>query len=213
MPITPQARRRLAEMMEERRLNLALRWQDVAEAGRISLKTLHSVRTGDAGIAALTKRAVETGLRWRPGSVDQILAGGNPVPAEGSPAHPRENDSPATFMDADPDELAPYLAEVEREIAEAIAKHGPEVTGEQIGSFSEQERALWDESPLPRPKRAAAVAALRMLVDEALHPGARRAMLARPTRQYVTKRLQRVILLLSALVPPLAQGRDFPGVP
>lgn len=189
--IDPEARTRLAELMEERRLELNLTWREVAGAGGISYEVIRSIRNGTGDIRRLTQRRIEDGLRWRPGSVGQILAGGNPVPLEGGTVrHRGDADGPATFMDADPDELAPYLAQVEREIAEAVAEHGREVTGDQIGSFSEQERALWDESPLPRPKRAAAVAALRMLVDEALHPGARRAMLARPTRQYVTKRLQ-----------------------
>jgi hypothetical protein len=81
MPIAPEARQRLARLMDERRRELRLRWQDVAEAGGISLKTLHNVRVGGDGIAPLTERGIETGLRWETGSIGAVLAGGDPVPA------------------------------------------------------------------------------------------------------------------------------------
>jgi hypothetical protein len=91
MPIAPEARLRLARQMDERRRDLRLRWQDVAKAGGISLKTLHSVRTGDAGIAPLTESGIEDGLRWEPGSVAAILDGGSAVPRDDRvPAEPPE---------------------------------------------------------------------------------------------------------------------------
>ena len=37
MPLTVTSRRRLAEAMEERRRELGLRWQDIAEAGSRSI--------------------------------------------------------------------------------------------------------------------------------------------------------------------------------
>ena len=89
MTIAPEARQRLARLMDERRRDLRLRWQDVAEAGGISLKTLHSVRTGEAGIAPLTERGIEAGLRWEGGTVEIILGGGDPVPAPPAAKRPR----------------------------------------------------------------------------------------------------------------------------
>src|ERR1017187_678062 len=80
MPISPEARQRLRDLIDHRRLELRLRWQDVATAGGISLKALHSVRTGNAGIAAPTRGGIEDGLRWQSGSVDSILEGGDPTP-------------------------------------------------------------------------------------------------------------------------------------
>jgi hypothetical protein len=72
-PITPEARKRLAEAMEDRREELGLRWQDVAAAGGVSLKTLHSARTGDSGIAPLTRHGIEVGLQWERKTVLRIL--------------------------------------------------------------------------------------------------------------------------------------------
>jgi len=86
MPIPTEARRRLAAFMEERRTELRMRWQDVAAAGRISLKALHAARTGTSGIRPLTQRGIEDGLRWAPGSVQAILSGGEPREL-GSPHH------------------------------------------------------------------------------------------------------------------------------
>jgi len=80
MPETPAARQRLAEQMDARRLELGMRWQDVAAEAGVSLKTLYSVRTGEGGVTGLTQGKVEKGLRWGPGSVESILGGGDPVP-------------------------------------------------------------------------------------------------------------------------------------
>lgn len=84
MPTTQEARSRLAALMEERRTQLRMRWQDVAEAGRVSLKAIHAARTGTAAIRPLTQRGIEDGLRWAPGSVEDILAGGEPRDADDS---------------------------------------------------------------------------------------------------------------------------------
>ena len=90
MPTTPDARHRLAELMEDRRLELGLRWQDVVDAAtaagfKVSLKALHSVRTGTAGLRPLTQRAIEAGLRWEHGSIQRIEDGGDPVALSGPP--------------------------------------------------------------------------------------------------------------------------------
>ena len=42
-------RRDLARRMEERRVELRLYWEDVARAGGVSLRALHSARNGDRG--------------------------------------------------------------------------------------------------------------------------------------------------------------------
>lgn len=114
--------------------------------------------------------------------------------------------------DVDEGELRPYLQGVLDEIAAAIARHGPSPSGAQVFGNA-QDIEIWDNSPWPRGERARAIAVLRMLVDEALHPGERRAMLPRTTVQYVTKRLQRVILLLLSLVSSHTQGRHCRSTP
>jgi hypothetical protein len=67
--------------MNERRVDLGLRWTDVAEAGDVSPETLRAVRRNSAPLRDLTKAGIERGLRWSRGSVDRILAGGDPSPA------------------------------------------------------------------------------------------------------------------------------------
>jgi hypothetical protein len=82
MPTEPDARKRLAALMEEPRLGLRKTWQQVATDSGISLKALHSARSGPSDIRALTRRGIDKGLQWEPGSVDLILDGGDPVPTQ-----------------------------------------------------------------------------------------------------------------------------------
>lgn len=174
---TAEARRHLAELMDARRIELRMTWKEVADAGGVSAEVLRDLRNGrtDRDVRPLTKRGIEDGLQWRPGSVDQILMGGYPVPLEGSPPS-RRDDAPVFSGDVDEAGLRPYVRDVEAEIEAARAAHGPDATGAQVGTFNEQESEIWDNSPWPRGERARAIAVLRMLVDEALRPGERRAM-------------------------------------
>lgn len=95
MPIEPEARRRLAMYMDSRRLELDMKWMDVALASRVSYETLRDIRNGTRGdIRGLTKRAIETGLRWEHGSIDRILRGGEPSLAEPAPQGPDLRDDP-----------------------------------------------------------------------------------------------------------------------
>lgn len=72
---------RLDLAMDARRLSLNLEWRDLAKAAGVSYETLRALRR--AGNAApLTKRRVEDALHWTPGSIDAVLAGGQPTPAE-----------------------------------------------------------------------------------------------------------------------------------
>lgn len=84
MPRKPTARdrARLAEAMNDRRLELKLTWRTVAQRAGLTTETVLQVRRGAAGAkGALSQRRVEEdGLRWRPGSIDSILAGGDPTP-------------------------------------------------------------------------------------------------------------------------------------
>ena len=81
MPITPGARRKLADLMDDRRAELRLRWRDVADLGGVSYEVIRAVRNGTGEIRTLTQRGIETGLRWSPGSVRAILGDGDPRPA------------------------------------------------------------------------------------------------------------------------------------
>lgn len=66
--------------MNGRRKDLGLRWLDVAQRGGITTQTLRELRAGAREPRELTKAAIERALEWEPGSVDAILAGGEPTP-------------------------------------------------------------------------------------------------------------------------------------
>ena len=103
MPITPDSRRRLATLMEERRAELRLRWRDVADLGGVSYEVIRAVRNGTGEIRTLTQRGIEDGLQWAPGSVRAVLEGGDPRPA------------------GEPDALPPISAEERQEIMGYLA--------------------------------------------------------------------------------------------
>ncbi len=69
---------RLGEQVRTRRIELGIRQQDLEG---VSTSTLTKIERGDtdASYRPATIRALEVGLRWGPGSVQAILAGGEPV--------------------------------------------------------------------------------------------------------------------------------------
>lgn len=75
-------RKRLAKLMDDRRADLRLRWDEVAELAGVTYETLRQVRYGAGEIRILTKRGIEEALQWERGSIDAILAGGDPRPAQ-----------------------------------------------------------------------------------------------------------------------------------
>lgn len=75
MAINDDARKRLDAAMDARRLELDLEWREVAEHGGITYETLRAARRGAGNIPTKTRRAIERGLRWAPGSVTEVLAG------------------------------------------------------------------------------------------------------------------------------------------
>lgn len=99
MPGMPQAHR-LAELMEERRLDLGLRWNDVAAESGMSVEGLRAMRRDGAIPRPLNQRGIEKALQWRRGSIQRILGGEDPVPADA--------EVPASVTE--------HLAEVYREI-------------------------------------------------------------------------------------------------
>jgi hypothetical protein len=80
MPGMSQARR-LAVLMEGRRLDLGLRWTDVAAESGMSVEGLRTMRRDGGVPRALNQRGIERALRWEPGSIERILRGDDPVPA------------------------------------------------------------------------------------------------------------------------------------
>jgi transcriptional regulator with XRE-family HTH domain len=77
---------RLNALMDQRRLELGLRWKAIAERAKITHQTLLQLRKG-AEVSDLTVANVERALDWGPGSIRSILSGGDPTPltaAEGA---------------------------------------------------------------------------------------------------------------------------------
>ena len=78
---------RLGQLMNDRRLQLpkiggkTVKWFQVAERAGITVTTLTALRKGQNVPTEDTKRGIEDALLWAPGSVDAILAGGDPTPA------------------------------------------------------------------------------------------------------------------------------------
>lgn len=73
-----EQRRRLDSYMSRRATDLGLTWVDLANLAGLSREGLRKVRRGETELRRLTKRGIEDGLRWKPGSVDSVLAGGEP---------------------------------------------------------------------------------------------------------------------------------------
>jgi transcriptional regulator with XRE-family HTH domain len=71
---------RLDKAIETRRLDLDLSLNDLAAAAKISAATLRAIRRGTNQPGALTKRRIEDALKWGHGSIEAILAGGDPKP-------------------------------------------------------------------------------------------------------------------------------------
>ena len=188
MPESPN-RQRLAVLMEQRRKDLRLRWQDVAERSGLSLKTLHSVRSSDKRVAELTKTGIEDGLRWEHGSIDLVLAGGDPVPLSSADPGPQEA-SPLSVLpggapeslpdDAPPSPSAlafaqafgvrtddprdPFVQSVRKDIAEAIMAYGASASGGQIfhgRPWSADEARFWDSARMPRADREMFIVGMR----------------------------------------------------
>ncbi len=90
------ARTRLAQLIDERRDQLGLYWNEVAQLADITKEGLRSVRLETRGLRPATKRGIERALRWEAGTVDRILAGGDP---EEMPPAPAPTDPPVSVFD------------------------------------------------------------------------------------------------------------------
>lgn len=75
------SRKRLSDAMRARRDELRVTWVNVARDAGIATETLRAIRHGDNEPSTLTKRGLESALRWEPGSIDSVLSGGEPTSA------------------------------------------------------------------------------------------------------------------------------------
>jgi hypothetical protein len=75
--MTPE-RERLKAAVDARTVELRLRLREVASRAHMSEPNLYRIRTGET-ITRAAKIALEEALEWEPGSIDAILAGGEPT--------------------------------------------------------------------------------------------------------------------------------------
>lgn len=72
--------KRLETLMAARRLELGIRtWKDLAARAGVSYETVRALKSGTV-IRQDSLYAIERALCWRPGSVQRIREGGEPIP-------------------------------------------------------------------------------------------------------------------------------------
>lgn len=74
-------RERLAQYLEDRRVELGFRWTDVAERAGLSTETLRQIRQTNSDIRPLSRKGLEDALKWSRGSIAAILRGDEPTVA------------------------------------------------------------------------------------------------------------------------------------
>ncbi len=78
----------LGRYMDDRRNDLGLTWDDVANACGLSRQTLYDIRNGNTDYRRMrssTKRKIEKALQWEHGGVDAAIAHGRrPAPSGGT---------------------------------------------------------------------------------------------------------------------------------
>lgn len=165
--------------MEERRVELGLRWQDVADAGGVSLKALHSARTGNASIRPLTQQAIENGLRWEHGSIQRVMDDGDPIPlravtgVELADATEQDREPPADpGMDVTAAVVLAAINPRERQIWDEVHRH-PEGSAATVIFADSLERTLWELPQYQESERIRIIAAIRAARRS---PAARRDM-------------------------------------
>jgi transcriptional regulator with XRE-family HTH domain len=71
---------RLDLAMTKRSLDVKKRWVQIAKEAGVSTAALGAIRRGEYRPSPHTARGIEDALEWEPGSIDAILAGGQPKP-------------------------------------------------------------------------------------------------------------------------------------
>jgi hypothetical protein len=78
MAADDDGRARLTKAIEDRRIYLRMSWDEVARGADISVAHLRRIRSGAAPLTPMVARGLEESLQWDNGSVNRVLAGGEP---------------------------------------------------------------------------------------------------------------------------------------
>jgi hypothetical protein len=178
MPSSPDARHRLADLMEHRRRELRLRWEDVARDGGVSQRALQSARLGTAEIRPLTQRGIEDGLRWPSGYVQDVLDGKEPGPVKAAMnGHGARHAAPVSEPEPSAAEVTIPLETVRlivgpaligtatsiRRHAEMVLARNEHATGRDIFPDEPDLAGMWDCGPdLSVPERSRYAAIMRL---------------------------------------------------
>lgn len=115
-----ERRRQLADAMNRRRAELRTTWDKVARRGGVSVATLRRARRGSDDLTLDTIVAIEMGLDWEPGYVEEVLSGRVPAPAARRKSHSASEEPPAGWG-IDPKEWARWEPIDRENILGAIA--------------------------------------------------------------------------------------------
>ncbi|MEU0532019.1 hypothetical protein [Amycolatopsis tolypomycina] len=128
--------------MDDQRTELGLTWREVAALAKMTYEGLRSVRNGSGGIPKLTRRKLETALRWPNGEIDRIL---------GQPGSVASADIPREWT---PDELQQLrqwsLDELIEEGRRKIKTHGERYAAQWLkdAAARKSEMLSREDSPL-----------------------------------------------------------------
>lgn len=86
---TTEARERLGQIVSDRRRTLGLSLSAAARAAGIDRATWTGMERGTRRTEEYNYASIDRALRWAPGSVDRVLAGGEPEPQEPSRSIPQ----------------------------------------------------------------------------------------------------------------------------
>lgn len=88
----PDAHHRLTELVKNRRKGQRLSLSAAARAAGINRDTWTDFENGTRRLREYNYAGIERALDWEPGSIDSILAGGDPKPMKGRPQHAMPGD-------------------------------------------------------------------------------------------------------------------------
>lgn len=118
-------RARLADLMDQRRRDLRLTWDEVASRAGIHRETLRQIRSGSSDtIRPLSAAGIEDALEWGRGSIDTILREGSfaeAAPPMDEQEPPLPENLAALIGSTDSTAQEDALAEATRRLAETTA--------------------------------------------------------------------------------------------
>jgi hypothetical protein len=123
-------------------------WAEVASEARITVETLRAIRRGNNQPSTLTKRGLERALQWQAGSIQAVLAGGDPATSPSLPSLAGEVHGivkPAREVNEDPvaAQFRALLEQAQQRTNERLAELAGEV--EKVKEENQQLRRMLED--------------------------------------------------------------------